>query len=296
MIKLVKDMLIDTHSHLNFSDFEEDLERVIKRCFKDHVSMINIGTNFETSRKAIEIAWQHQKGVWAAIGLHPINLNTGLIKLKSQKLKCENREDVLEDSFDYQKYKKLAENEKVIAIGEVGLDYYFKPKTTKKKELFKEKQKELLLQELKLAQELNLPVIFHCRMAHKDLIKILTLQLTTYNLQLSGVMHGFVGKKEELEIYLKMGFYIGFNGIIFKDIEGINFVENIKTTPLDRILIESDCPFLMPPLFVKRATKEGRNEPISIELIANHIADIKGVDVEKVINVTTTNAKRLFNI
>lgn len=293
----IKNMLIDTHSHLNFSDFEEDRNEVIKRCFENKVSMINIGTNFETSKKAIEIAQQYQGKAWAAIGLHPINLDTGLIKIKNQKSKCKNWEDLTEDKFNYQKYKELSKNQRVVAIGEVGLDYYWKPKTTKKKEIFKKKQKDLLFQELKLASELNLPVIFHCRMAHQDLIEILLSQkYLSFKKRRKGVMHGFVGKKGELEAYLKMGFYIGFNGIIFKNIEGINFIENIKITPLDKILIESDCPFLMPPVFTKSAIKPGRNEPASIRFIAENIADIKRVSVEKVINITTQNAKQLFNI
>jgi len=214
-----------------------------------------------------------------------------------------------EKEFDYEKYKNLVQSERVVAIGEIGLDYYWKPKTTKKKELFKQKQKELFLKELKLTKELNLPphqkfgsgglpVIFHCRMAHQDLIQ--TLQRSNIS-TIKGVMHGFVGTLDQLKEYLKMGFYIGFNGIIFKKIEGINFEELIRETPIEKILIETDCPYLIPP-WARRSFREGgqnqgeRNEPINVKYIAQEIAKIKNLSFEKVAEITTQNAKNLFKI
>jgi len=195
-----------------------------------------------------------------------------------------------ENEFDFEKYKSLAENPKVVVIGEIGLDYYWRPKTTKKKEFFKQKQKDLLSKQLELAKELNLPVIFHCRMAHEDLLEILNYKLKTINYQLRGVMHGFVGTLEQLKEYLNFGFYIGFNGIIFKKIEGINFEENIRNTPLERILIETDCPYLIP------SPVEGRNEPLYVKYVAERIAEIKKISFEKVAEVSTENAKRLFKL
>ena len=148
-------MLIDTHAHLNFSAFDKDRNILTKKCLKEDIWMINIGTNYETSKKAIEIAKKYEKGVYASIGLHPINLDTGLIKIKNAKCKKQSPEDVLEKDFDYQEYKKLAYStssgqacSKVVAIGEIGLDYYWKPKTTRKKELFKQKQRTGLCQQL----------------------------------------------------------------------------------------------------------------------------------------------------
>jgi len=294
-------MLVDTHAHLNINAFELDREEVIKRCLENNIWIINIGTNFETSKRAAEIAEKYEKGVYASIGLHPINLETGLVKMKVDEWEGKHFEKDYNPPttlpafggapFDYEKYKKLAKSEKVVAIGEIGLDYYWKPKTTKKKELFKQKQKELFLKELKLAEELNLPAIFHCRMAYEDLLEILNYKLKTINYQLRGVMHGFVGTLEQLKEYLKMGFYIGFNGIIFKKIEGINFEENIKITPLDRILVETDCPYLAPPAF-----KDQRNEPLYVKYIAEKIAEIKKIRYEEIAEVATENAKKLFNI
>lgn len=233
-------MLIDAHAHLNFPAFGEDREEVIKRALESNIWVINIGTNYQSSKQAVEIAENHKEGIFATVGLHPINLETGLIKLK----KDSSEEADFENDFDFEKYKSLAISKKVVAIGEIGLDFYYKPKTAKKKEIFKEKQKELLLKELTLAKELNLPVIFHCRMAHQDLINFF---LKNPDLRpKEALAHGFVGKEQELESYLNLGYYIGFNGIIFKKIEGINFEENIKKTPSEKIILETDSPYLAP--------------------------------------------------
>jgi len=249
--------------------------------------MINIGTQYDTSKKAIEIAQKYKEGVYATVGLHPIHLETGLMKIKNDREEIEVKRR--EKEFDYEKYKELAKSPKVVAIGEIGLDYYWRPKTTKKKELFKQKQKDLLLKQLELAKELNLPVIFHCRMAHEDLLEILNYRLKTKNYKLEGVMHGFVGTTEQLEKYLELGLYVGYNGIIFKNIEGIDFEENIRKTSLDKILIETDCPYLSPPPFGGQT-----NEPIYVSYIAEKIAKVKNLSYEKISSITTENAKKLF--
>lgn len=279
-------MLIDAHAHLNFSAYKNDADEVIRRSFDNDIWMINVGSQYETSQRAVKMAEKYEKGVYVAIGLHPIHLNNDLVKIKNdtEEIEIKSREE----KFDYKKYKELARSKKVVAIGEVGLDYYWKPKTKVKLEAFKQKQKEAVLEQLKLAKELNLPVIFHCRMAHKDLI-----QLFKENDELrppQAVAHGFVGNTEELKEYLNFGFYIGFNGIIFKKIEGIDFEQNIRQTPLERILLETDCPYLTPP------EKQGRNEPIYLKYIVQRIAEIKNISFEKVAEITTQNAKNLFRI
>jgi len=288
-------MLIDTHAHLNFNAFAKDRNEVIERCLDNDLWMINIGTNFETSKRAVEISKKYNQGVYATIGLHPINLDTGLVKIKTDKLEGKH----FEKEFNYEKYKELAKSPKVVAVGEIGLDYYWKPKTKRKLALFKEKQRTVLCQQLKLAEELNLPVIFHCRMAHDDLTQTLLFadilnDRKNYQL-IQGVMHGFVGSLEQLKEYLKMGFYIGFNGIIFKTIEGIDFEENIKNTPLERILIETDCPYLI-PLPAATSREIVRNEPLYVKYVAQEIAKIKNTTFEKVAEITTQNAKKLFRL
>ena len=282
-------MLIDTHAHLNFNGYKEDFEEVIKRTLENDVWMINVGSQYETSKKAVEIAEKYPEGIFAAIGLHPIHLETGLVKIKNDEEEVEV--NTKEEVFDYEKYKELARSPKVVAIGEIGLDYYYRPKTKRKLELFKEKQKKALLKQLELAKELNLPVIFHCRMAHQDLLKVLKLKIKNEKLKIDGVIHCFTGSWEEAQEYLEMGFYLGFNGIIFKSIEGIDFKENIKKTPLDKILIETDCPYLAPPPFLNQ-----RNEPLFVKYIAEKIAKIKDLGYEKISEITTENAKKLFNL
>jgi len=279
-------MLIDTHAHLNFNAYKVDSDEVIKRTLKNKIWMINVGSQYETSKRAIEIAGKHSQGVYATVGLHPIHLATDLVKIKNdtEEIEIKSREE----QFNYEKYKDLAKSGKVVAVGEIGLDYYWKPKTIGRLELFKQKQKEALLAQLNLAKELNLPVIFHCRMAHKDLIQ--SLKENKELLPPAAVAHAFVGNQEELKEYLNLDYYIGFNGIIFKKIEGIDFEENIHQTPLEKILIETDCPYLTPP------PKEGRNEPLYIKYVARKIAEIKNISYEKVAEITTQNARKLFNI
>ncbi len=278
-------MLIDTHAHLNFTAFNKDRKSVIDKCFENNVWVINVGTNLKTSQEAIDLTEEFNKNMFSAVGLHPMNLDTGLIKLRPDKLEGES----YEKEFDYEAYKKLASSKSVVAIGEIGLDYYWKPKTVGRKKLFKLKQKELLLKQLKLAKELLLPVIFHCRMAHQDLMEILNKN-QDWRPQ-KAVAHSFVGGLKELKNFLNFEYYIGFNGIIFKKIEGINFEEVIKETPMDKILIETDCPYLSPP-----QAKSKRNEPIFVKYIAEYIAKIKKISFEEISKITTENAKRLFNI
>ena len=254
-------MLIDSHAHLNFNAYKNDLDKVVSRSLAENVWMINVGSKYETSKKAVEIAEKYEKGVYAAIGLHPIH--------------------VPDEEFDKEKYKKLACSDKVVAMGEIGLDHY------KDYGFFKEKQKEVFLQQLDLAKELNLPVIFHCRMAHEDLLKIINYKLKTINYKLTGVIHCFTGTWEEAKEYLEMGFYLGFNGIIYK----LDLKEVIEKTPLERILIETDCPYLTPP-----QTGVERNEPVFVKYISGEIAKIKNLNEQKVVETTCQNARKLFNI
>lgn len=270
-------MLIDTHSHLNFNAYKEDADEVIRRSLNSGIWMINVGSQYGTSKRAVEIAEKYKEGVYAGVGLHPLHLAEGIFKTKLDKEEILFRTN--NENFDYKKYKDLAQSKKVVAIGEIGLDYYYRPKTKIKLEDFKNRQKEVFLEQLGLAKELNLPIIIHCRMAHQDLIEILK-----NNIGVKGVVHCFTGDWEQAEEYLKMGFYIGFNGIIFK----MNLDEIIKKIPLNKILIETDCPYLTP------VPMEGRNEPIYIKYIVEKIAKIKGLSYEEIEEITRKNAGKLF--
>ena len=275
-------MLIDTHAHLNFSAYKEDLEKVIKRTIESDIAVINVGSKYETSKKAVEIAEKYAS-LYAAIGLHPIHSTAGLVKVKTDPE--EGGFIAQGEEFDKEKYKSLAQSKKVVAIGEIGLDYYYRPKTKKKLQLFKQKQKDCFIKQLDLAKELNLPVILHCRMAHQELLEILKFQASRFKFQ--GVIHCFSGGWKEAKKYLEMGFYLGFNGIIYK----LDLKEVIEKTPLDKILLETDCPYLTPP----QAEVE-RNEPCFVKYVAQEIAKLKKLDFSKIAEITTKNAKNLFQI
>jgi len=262
---------------LNFSAYKDDVDEVLKRTLDGNVWMINVGSQYSTSKRAVEMAERYPEGVFAAVGLHPAHLSSGIFKTKIDKEEVEF--EIREEEFDCGKYKDLAESKKVVAIGEIGFDYWYRPKGKTKLVEFKNKQREVFLQQLNLAKELALPVILHCRVAHQDLIDNLDSGTR-------GVVHCFSGNWAEAQKYLKMGLYLSFNGIIFK----LDLDEVIAKTPLDRILIETDCPYLTPPAV------SGRNEPLYVKYVVEKIAKIKGLNFGEITEITSKNAKRLFGI
>jgi len=243
-------MLIDSHAHLNFKAFNNDLEEVIDRCRKENMEVVNVGAGMDTSEKAVEIAEKYN--MYAGVGVHPIHA---------------------EDGVDIEKLRELAGSNKVVAIGEIGLDYF------RDYGKFKDKQRDIFIQQLDLAKELDLPVIIHCRMAHEDVLDILN------DYDLKGVIHCFTGNWKEAQRYLDLGYFIGMNGIMFK----FDLKEVIEKTSLSRILLETDCPYLTPP----QASSE-RNEPIYVKYVAEEIARIKNISVEEVAKATVDNTKNLF--
>jgi len=267
-------MQIDSHTHLNFTDFDKDRDEVIHRALDNNVWMINVGTDCESSKRAIEIAEKYKEGVYASIGIHPSEIQNNKAKFKIYL-------NVL---------KNLAGNEIVMAIGEIGLDYKYLPKDKKQAEEEKKEQKELFEAQLDLARELNLPVIIHCRDAFGDLIELLNkFQISNYKLR--GVVHCFTGDLEMAWKFIEMGFYIGFTGIIFRKSEEKKLENVIKNIPFDRILVETDCPFLSPPMADKK-----RNEPIFVKYIIQKISEIKKIEYQEVEEKTVENAEQLFNI
>jgi TatD DNase family protein len=266
-------MIFDTHTHLNFSEFDKDRDELIKKLIDSKISIISVGTNFKSSEKAINIA-NGYKEVFASVGFHPENIAYNFFKSKE----CFSKEEeFLEDSFDYEKYKELAKSKKVVAIGECGLDYYHKPSGVKG---FEEIQKKAFIEQLDLAKELDLPIILHCRNAFDDTYEILSKRNN------KGVLHCFTGTKEDAERFIALGFYFGINGVIFRG----NPEESIKAIPMNRILLETDCPYLSPPKF------EERNNPLSLKYIIEELSKIKGVSTKEIEEITRQNTKDLFNI
>jgi len=278
----MKNLLIDTHTHVNFNDFKSDSKEVIKRALDENIWMINVGAEKKTSERAVKMAEEYKEGVYAAIGLHPSHLveqdveykeNEEIVKYKSKP-----------EEFDYGFYLNLAKNKKVVGIGECGLDYY---RTSD--ESFKEKQKEVFIKHLELAKEANKPIIIHCRNAHDDLLKILHLAVKPP----SGVMHFFTGTLEQAKKYIELGFYISFSGVItFPPLRRVGanaYNDVIKNIPLGKILIETDCPYVAP---VPHRGK--RNEPQYVKYVAQKIAELRGLSFEEVEGQTTKNARKLF--
>jgi len=267
-------MLIDTHCHLNFDEFENDREKIIGRCLDKDIWIINVGADYETSKKAVGIAEKYEKGVYASVALHPHNV-------KPDKSSAFRRVDFL----------ALAKKSKVVAIGECGLDYAFCENDEKVQKL----QQRVFIQHLELAKELNKPVIIHSRRLFPEILKI--LQATSY--KLNGVLHCYMGRWSYAKEYLKLGFYISFTGLITyaRDYDKV-----IKNTPLERILIETDAPYLPPhQIFGGRgltpeARQKIRNTPENVEYVARKIAEIKGLSFEQVAEQTTKNARELFGI
>lgn len=257
-------MFFDSHAHLNFNAFQNDYQKIINSCLQEKIWLVNVGSKFSTSQKAVEIAEQYQEGVWAAIGLHPTHAE--------------------KENFEEEKYLNLAKNSsKLVAIGETGLDYFRLTGDETKIQQAKNSQKELFLKHLTLAKKMNKPLIVHCREAHSDLIEILKLKLGT-----NGVIHCFSGNSQEAKQYLQMNFYLGFTGIItFTNSDD----EIIRQTPLERILIETDCPYLAPV-----PHRGQRNEPSFIQYTAQKIAEIRGLSLEQIAEQTFQNARKLFRV
>lgn len=287
-------MLIDTHGHISFNAFKQDADKVLERTLKEGTWVIMPGTQFSTSKRAVEIAEQYQEGVYAAIGLHPIHLAEKR-RVDVQEVQSENVKEeewmtfgTKEEEFSYEKYKELGQSKKVVAIGECGLDYYYEPKSKEKRQAERLKQKSTLAQQVKLAYELDLPIIFHCRKAHEDLLEF----LKPHQGKIRGVIHCYTGDLKQAEQFYNLGFSFGFNGLILKDVPALpNPKEVIGALPLERIVLETDSPYLVPP-----EAKAERNEPLFIQYIAEEIARIKGISPEEVASITTANAKSLFNL
>jgi|SRR5665811_1135756 len=263
--------MIDAHCHLNLKGYENDLEEVIKRARDVGVNkIINVGTSLETSKKAIKFAKKYE-GLYTSVGIHP------------------HHADKLEENWE-KDLEELAKEEKVVAIGETGMDYFrYKSNGVTNTKI----QEELFVKQIKIANKLSLPLQIHNRQAGEDILKILT-KYKSILLNKPGVFHCFSGDLKFLEKVLKLNFYIGFDGnITYKGIakgETTALSDLVKETPLNRIITETDSPFLTPI-----PHRGSRNEPIYVIIVASFIAQIKEISKNKVIEKTTENAHTLFN-
>lgn len=273
-------MLIDTHAHVNFNAYKDDGDEVIKRALADNIWLVNVGSQYSTSARAVKIAERYEKGVFAAIGLHPIHLGSERFQVtvdENEEVEFETREE----SFQKEKYTSLILNQKTIAVGEIGLDYYHNTGN-------KERQKDLFLEQIDFAMEHQKPIIVHCRDAHNDVLEILEEKRKKWGKELRGVVHSFSGRLIQAEKYVELGFCLGFNGIITFARDYDKVISNIS---LDKLLTETDCPYLTPAPF-----RGKRNEPLYVQYVADKLAEIKNLPVEKISEITFENARKLFDI
>lgn len=259
------DRIIDSHCHSQFPQYDTDRKEVINRALDAGIQMICVGTDLDMSRKAVALAEEYE-GIWASVGLHP------------------NDESGENDDFDA--YQSLATHSKVVAIGEIGLDYYRTTEPAKK-----ESQRLRFKWQLELARTVGKPVIIHCRDAaaqsaigvgvHDDMQQLLSDEVR-------GVMHSFNGSLELASIYIKKGLYIGLNAIVTFSKQ---YEEMVRSIPLDKILLETDAPYLAPAPY-----RGKRNEPVYILETAKVIAKIRGLGLGDLLAQTAINSRKLFNI
>lgn len=285
---------IDIHSHVNFIAFDADRDEVIKRALDNDTWVINVGTQIDTSRSAVELANKYDEGVYAIIGLHPIH--TGASYHDVQELGEGGKEFTSRgEVFDKDVYRELLKNPKVLGIGECGLDYY------RMDEESITKQREALIEQIELANEFNKPIMLHIRnnpadKTHNAYFDALDLLKKHWNKPASaqatgeakGDVHFFAGGLEEAKAFLDFGFTLSFTGVITFTTD---YDEVIKNTPLDMIMTETDCPYVTP---VPHRGK--RNEPVYVREVVKKIALVKGLSEEEVAKAIINNAKRVFGI
>ncbi|ALA59854.1 TatD family hydrolase [Nitrospira moscoviensis] len=257
-------MLIDTHTHLDDARYNDDRDAMIARAREAGVdAFVTIGCDFATSRAAVSLA-ERYPFVYASIGVHP------------------HEAKHMQDDW-YDEFRRLAKNKKVVAYGEIGLDYHYNHSSPKE-------QRDRFREQIQLARELALPVIIHTREAQEDTIGILKEEKAS---EVGGVLHCFSGDAWLAKEALDLGFYLSFSGIVtFQNAAMLR--EIAKHTPLDRLLIETDCPYLTP---VPHRGK--RNEPAYVAHVARQLASVhfgEADAIERIGQATTANAKRLFKI
>ena len=255
--------LVDIHAHLGSSDFDTDRDEVIARAHDVGVNrIITVGTGIESGRQAIELAAEYT-GILVTVGIHPHQASTAT-------------------EADVAGIASLANHPSVVAIGEIGLDFYrnFSPR---------DRQFEVLNWQLDTAARLDLPVVIHCRQAHEEMLPILHDWTTRHaRRQPPGVIHCFMGDKQTTQRYLEMGFYLSLGAYIgYPANTGAHDV--IRSIPVDRLIIETDCPYLAPQEY-----RGKRNEPSYVRYTAEELARIRGVPFETIARETTENARRLF--
>ncbi len=296
-------MIIDTHAHINLHAFQDDAEAVLQRAFDNGITVVNIGTEYPTSKQAVDMLAQYPRGVYAVVGLHPSHTYDNPYLDENETAHVVGRQE-----FDVGAYRLLAQHERVVGIGECGLDYYrlsdadiqMHADLQRTTDVIKAQQKEAFGKQIALAVELDKALVIHCRPskgsddAYDDVLGIISnFQFpisSEGNKILRFEVHSFTGSLEVAQKFLELGAYIGLNGIISFDKTG-NMEEVVKGVPLEQIVLETDSPYLAPVPF-----RGKRNEPAYIVEVAKKIAEWKSISLEEVTSATTQNACKLFKL
>lgn len=287
-IKIFNMKLIDTHSHINFNQFKDDADQVVHRALKSDTEMIVVGAEYKTSRRGLEYANKYEKGVYSAVGLHPLHLQNINVDEKKEEANFKTTGE----EFNYDNYAKLTNFDKVVAIGEVGLDYYHINLSDNLEEI-KKRQREVFIKQLLLAGEMELPAIIHCRVAHLDMLNLLKEFKQKYASFIPtdrpwAVMHCFSGDEDLAWEYFNLGLMISFTGLITFSKQ---WDDLIRKMPSDKFMVETDCPFMTPEPY-----RGQRNEPVLVKYVAQRIAEIRKTSLEKIADISTKNARAFFEI
>lgn len=278
---------IDAHAHVNFHAYDEDRDAVIHRALAGGVWMINVGTQQQTSQSAVELADQYDTGVYAIVGLHPIHTDKSFHdtnELGEEGGAFTSRGEVFDTTF----YRKLTEHPRVVGIGECGLDYF---RTTSDS---LEKQKQAFIAQVELALETDMPLMIHTRpakdsmQAYSDTLDILERYANQHGERLRGDFHFFAGDIDVAKRILDLGFTCSFTGVLTF---ARNYDDVVQYIPLDRILAETDCPYVTPEPY-----RGKRNEPLYVSEVLQAIAMIKKEDEEKVYTQVRSTTSNLFRL
>ena len=271
---------IDIHGHLNFVAFDNDRNEVIESSKKANVTMVTVGTQLDTSKLAVKLA-EENDSVYAIIGLHPIH--TSKSHHDVQELGEGNKEFTSRgEVVDIESYKILAKNKKTVAIGECGLDYYHADPESESKQI------KAFEQMIDLANEVNKPLMLHLRNGSGKSAYLNAYDILPSRSKVCGDLHFFAGNKEEAKPFLDLGYYFSFTGVITFTRD---YDEVIKYLPLDRIMSETDCPYVSPLPY-----RGKRNEPAYVVEVVKAIARIKGREEDFVARQIIDNANRFFSL
>lgn len=257
---------IDIHAHLNFPDYDADRGEVIARLKAAEIGVINVGTDLATSRAVVKLA-EENENMWATVGVHPSAV-------------LGTSPHAAEEATDFAALEDLAKHPKVVAIGECGLDYF---RLEVNDEATKTKQRELFIKQIELAQKVSKPLMLHIRETYDEVLAI----LADYP-AVRAHAHFFAGDGQILQKFLDRGDTVSFTGVVTFTTD---YDELVKATPLDRLMAETDAPFVAPAPYRGR-----RNDPLYVREVASRLAELKGISTEELAQNSLQNANRVFNL